>query len=101
MLSHVLLAFLFLQLPQNDTIPQGFGSHTTLNREVHCNLSFYWLHSGFYNHSETRLQSEMTIAEGLGLLKSMVQDFFLCLKILTYLRRKMTIHLLRGQVDYV
>ena len=82
MLSHVLLAFLFLQLPQNDTIPQGFGSHTTLNREVHCNLSFYWLHSGFYNHSETRLQSEMTIAEGLGLLKSMVQDFFLYLKIL-------------------
>ena len=63
MLAHALLAFSFLQLPQNDTIPQVVGSHTTLNRKVYCNLPFYWLHSGFYNNSKDRLQSEMRIAK--------------------------------------
>ena len=67
--------FFFLQLPQKDTIPQRVGSHTTLNRKVYCNLSLYWLHSGFYNHSKDRLQSEMTIAKGLKLLKSIFQEF--------------------------
>ena len=76
MLPHVLLAIFFLQLPQNGTIPQGVGSHTTLNRNVLCNLSFDWLHSGLYNDSKNRLQSEMTIAKRLRLLKTMVQDFF-------------------------
>ena len=74
MLTHVLLAFLFPQLSQNDTIPQGVGCHT--NRQLFCNLSFYWHQSGFYNDGKDRLQSEMKIAIGLGLLKSMVQDFF-------------------------
>ena len=38
MLAHALLAFLFLQLPLNDTIPQGVGCRTTLNRQVLSNL---------------------------------------------------------------
>ena len=63
MLAHALLAFSFLQLPQNDTIPQVVGSHTTLNRKVYCNLPFYWLHSGFYDNSKDQLQSEMRIAK--------------------------------------
>ena len=75
MLAHALLAFLFLQLPQNDTIPHGGGCHTTLNRQVLRTLSFYWLPSGFYNDGKDRLQSEI-IATGLRLLTSMVQDLF-------------------------
>ena len=82
MLAHALLAFFFLQLPQKDAIPQRVGGHTTLNRKVYCNLSLYWLHSGFYNHSKDRLQSEMTIAKGLKLLKSIFQEFLLCHTIL-------------------
>ena len=31
MLAHALLAFLFLQLPRNDTIPQGVVCHTALH----------------------------------------------------------------------
>ena len=74
MLAHVSLAFLFLQLPQNDTILQRVGCHTALKREVLHNLSFYWHHS--YNDSKDQLQSKMAIAIGLRLLKSMVQDIF-------------------------
>ena len=76
MLAHVLLAFLFLMLPQNDTIPRGEICHTTLNREVLRNLSFDCHHSSFYNDSKDRLQSEIIIATGLRLLTSMVQDLF-------------------------
>ena len=76
MVARVLLAFLFLQLPQNDTILKGVGCHTTLNMEVLRNLSFYWHHSSFYNDSKDRLQSEIIIATGLRLLTSMVQDLF-------------------------
>ena len=65
MLAHALLAFLFLQLPQNDTIPQRVGCHATLNREVLRKLSFYWHHLGFYNESKDRLRSEMKFAKGL------------------------------------
>ena len=75
MLVHALLAFLFLQLPQNDTIPQGVGCHTTRKCQVFCNLSSYWHHSGFCNDSKDRLQSEiMTIAKVLSLLKPTVQE---------------------------
>ena len=56
MLAHALLAFLFPQPPQDDTIPQRVGCHTALNRQVLRNLSFYWHHSGFYNDSMDRLQ---------------------------------------------
>ena len=69
MLAHALLAFLFLQLPQDDTIPQGVGCHTTLNRKVLRNLSFDWHHSGFHNESTDRLRSEMKFAKGLWVLK--------------------------------
>ena len=69
MLAHALLAFLFLKLPQNDTIPQGVGCHTALNRKVLRNLIFYWLHSGFYNDSKDRLQSEIVIYKGLRVLE--------------------------------
>ena len=55
-----MLAFLFLQLPQSDTIPQGVGYHTTLNRKVFRNFFFYWRHSGFYNDCKDRLQREIT-----------------------------------------
>ena len=76
-LAHVLLAFLFLQLQRNDTIPQGVDRHTTVNREMLREFYFDWLHSGFYDDNKDRLQIEMKIARGLRLLKSMVQDFFL------------------------
>ena len=75
-LAHVLLAFLFLQLSRNDTIPQGVHCHTTVNREMLREFYFDWLHSGFYDDNKDRLQSEIKIARGLRLLKSMVQDFF-------------------------
>ena len=76
MLAHVSLAFLFLHLPQNDTIPQRVGCHTAPKRELLHNLSFWWHHSGYYNDSKDQLQSKMAIAIGLRLLKSMVQDIF-------------------------
>ena len=76
MLAHALLAFLFLQLTQNDndSIPQGVGCHTTLVQiTVFREFCFDWLHSGFYNDSKDRLRSEMMkIAKGLRLLESMV-----------------------------
>ena len=69
MLAHALLAFLFPQPPQDDTIPQRVGCHTALNRQVLRNLSFYWHHSGFYNDSMDRLQIEIIIRTGLRLLE--------------------------------
>ena len=63
MLAHALLAFLFLKLPQNDTIPQQVACHTDLI--FLCNFSFYWHHSGFYNDNKDRLQSETIITTGL------------------------------------
>ena len=51
MLAHALLAFLYQQPPQNDSFPEGVGCHTTLNRKLLCNLSFYYHNSGFYNGS--------------------------------------------------
>ena len=69
MLAHALLAFLFLQLPQSDTIPQRMGCHTTLNRKVLSNLSFYLHYLGFYNDSNHRLKSEIIITTGLRLLE--------------------------------
>ena len=56
MLAHVLLAFLFLQLPQNDTIPHGVGRHTPLGTGVLSNCSFYWHHSGFDDNNMGRLK---------------------------------------------
>ena len=69
MLAHALLAFLFPQLPQDDTIPQRVGCHTPLNREASRNLSSYLHHSSFYNDSKDRLQSETIITTGLRLLE--------------------------------
>ena len=70
MLAHALLAFLFQQLPQNDTISQRMSCrHTTLNLEVFRNLSSYWHHSSFYNDSKDRLQNETIITTGLRLLQ--------------------------------
>ena len=69
MLAHALLAFLFPQLPQDDTIPQRVGCHTSLNGQVLRNLSFYWHHSGFYNDSMDRLQIDIIITTGLRLLE--------------------------------
>ena len=76
----MLLAFLFLKLQRNDTIPQGVDRHTTVNREMLREFYFDWLHSGFYDDNKDRLQSEMKIARGLRLLKSTFQDFFNVLK---------------------
>ena len=101
MLPHALLAFLFLQLPQNDTSPQGVPCHTKLVQiAVFGEFYFDWLHSGFYNDSKDRLQSEMKITKGLGLLKSIVQNLLQRLIILAacqsmsklVLNKKMTIH---------
>ena len=69
MLAHVLLAFLFPQLPQDDTIPQRFCCHTSLNRKALRNLSFYWHPSGFYNDSMDQLQIEIIITTGLRFLE--------------------------------
>ena len=75
MVAHALLAFLFLQLPKNDTIPQRVHCHTKLVQiAVFGEFYFDWLHSGFYNDSKDRLQSEMKITKELGLLKSIVQN---------------------------
>ena len=57
LLAHALLAFSFLQLPQNDTIPQGVLCRRNLYRWVFRNCSFYWLHLGSCNYHSVRLQS--------------------------------------------
>ena len=101
MLAHALLAFLFLQLPQNDTIRQRGTCHTKLVQiAVFGEFYFDRLHSGFYNDSKDRLQSEMKIAKELGLLKSIVQNLLSRLIILAacqsmlklVLNKKMTMH---------
>ena len=101
MLAHALLAFLFLQLPQNDTIPQRVPCHTKLVQiAVFGEFHFDWLHSGFYNDSKDRLQGEMKITKELGLLKSIVQNLLSRLIILAacqsmlklVLNKKMTMH---------
>ena len=101
MLAHALLAFLFLQLPQNDTSPQRVPCHTKLVQiAVFGEFYFDWVHSGFYNDSKDRLQSEMKITKGLGLLKSIVQNLLQRLIILAacqsmlklVLNKKTTIH---------
>ena len=101
MLAHALLAFLFLQLLQNDTIPQKVPCHKKLVQiAVFGEFYFDWLHSGFYNDSKDRLQSEMKITKGLGLLKSIVQNLLQRLIILAacqsmlklVLNKKITIH---------
>ena len=101
MLAHALLAFLFLQLPQNDTIPQRVPCHTKLVQiAVFREFYFDWLHSGFYNESKDRLQSEMKITKELGLLKSIIQNLLSRLIILAacqsmlklVLNKKMTMH---------
>ena len=56
MLAHVLLAFLFLQLPQNDTIPHGVARHTPLGAGLLRNYSFCLHHSGFDDHNMGRLK---------------------------------------------
>ena len=63
MLAHALLAFLFLQLPQNDTIPQQGGRHTPLVSGVLGNCSFYWHHSGFDDNNMGRLLNEINITK--------------------------------------
>ena len=63
MLAHALLAFLFLQLPQNDTIPQQGGRHTPLGTGVLGNCSFYWHHSGFDDNNMGRLVNEINITK--------------------------------------
>ena len=77
MLAHMLLAFLFPQLPQNDTTPQRVGSHRRLVLlKEFCNLCFDWLHSGLSNDSKDRLRNGMKIAKGLRLLKFMLEYLF-------------------------
>ena len=73
MLAHALLAFLFQQLPQNDTIPQRVDCHTKLvQMAVFGEFYFDWPHSGFYNDSKDPLQSDILNTKGVKLLKSMV-----------------------------
>ena len=74
MMAHVLLAFLFLHLPQNDTIPKGVACHTGLLQiPVYRNCSFYWHHSGFDNYNMGRLVNEINITRGCG-----IKDNFFC-----------------------
>ena len=59
-----------LQLPQNDTIPQGVGCHKTLiHVTVFREFYFDWHHSGFCNDNKDRLHSEMIITKGFKLLE--------------------------------
>ena len=59
MLAQVLLAFLFLHLLQNDTIPQGYFCHKTLfQKSVLCVFCFDWLHSGLRNDGKDRLKED-------------------------------------------
>ena len=55
--------------------PSGVDRHTTVNRKMLREFYFDWLHSGFCDDNKDRLQSEMKIARGLRLLKSMVKIF--------------------------
>ena len=57
MLAHALLAFSFLQLPQNDTIPEGVLCRRNHYQWVFRNCSFYWLHLGSCNYHSVQLQS--------------------------------------------
>ena len=67
-MAHVLLAFLFLHLPQNDTTPQGVGCHTGLLQiPVYRNCSFYWHHSALDNYNMGRLVNEINITKGCGI----------------------------------
>ena len=66
MLAHALLAFLFLQLPQNDAIPQQGGRHTPLGAGVLGNCSFYGHHSGFDDNNMGRLVNEINITKPEG-----------------------------------
>ena len=70
MMAHVLLAFLFLHLPQNDTIPKGVACHTGLLQiPVYRNCSFYWHHSGFDNYNMGRLVNEINITKKIVVTK--------------------------------
>ena len=69
MLAHALLAFLFLQLPQNDTIPQKGGRHTPLGTGVLGNCSFYWHQSGFDDNNMGRLVNEINITKKIVVTK--------------------------------
>ena len=59
------LAFLFLHLPQNDTIPQILRMrnrrHIFLHREVWCRCSFCQHRSGFCNYGTDRLKSWISV----------------------------------------
>ena len=64
-----------MQLPPNDTIPQRVPCHTKMVQiAVFGKFYFDWPHSGFYNDSKDRLQSEIKITKGLGLLEPIVQN---------------------------
>ena len=59
------LAFLFLHLPQNDTIPRilwmRIRRHICLHREVWCRCSFCQPRSGFCNYGTDRLKSWISV----------------------------------------
>ena len=57
------LAFLFLHLPRNDTIPRILRnrSHIFLHRRVCCKCSFCQPRSGFCNYSTDRLKSWISV----------------------------------------
>ena len=58
MLAHALLAFLSLQLPQNDTIPQVASYHTKLHHWwVYCKYSFCLCRSELSSYNNRRLES--------------------------------------------
>ena len=46
------------QQKAKQTKSYGVHCHTTLNRKLLRNLSFYWHHSSFHNDSKDRLQSD-------------------------------------------
>ena len=75
--AHVLLAFLFLQLPQNDTIPQRGGSHAPLGTRVLRNCSFYWHHSGFDDNNMGRLKKLKRIFNNLETSKINIFPWYL------------------------
>ena len=62
---HTVLAFLFLHLPQNDTIPQILRMrnrrHIFLHREACCRCSFCQHRSGFCNYGTDRLKSWISV----------------------------------------
>ena len=59
------LAFLFLHLPQNDTIPRilwmRIRRHIFLHRKVWCRCSFCQHRSGFCNYGTDRLKSWISV----------------------------------------